>query len=232
MAMRGVSPVAHIDRDRGLIFRHGRSGSSTAYRSGAVVLDEDRSGRASQVPPPRVISDVMMVQGVATVRLRIPVLVPFLLVAFACHSALVPRYIVTTAPIDVGVRQGGLCVAVDPGDPQGVWWWEPGESGCSSRSTGPGIFRADEATVMARTQSAIEVRFRLGLHGDSTMPSVVDVRLAIQDSHMLAAATGARVTTVRRNDLEVPGQPDSHSKNQPSSNRCRPLKTPRERDDR
>jgi 1,6-anhydro-N-acetylmuramate kinase len=39
------------------------------------------------------------------------------------------------------------------------------------------------------------------------MPRFIDVRLAIQDGNMLAAATGARVATVRRNDLEVPGQP-------------------------
>jgi hypothetical protein len=62
--------------------------------------------------------------------------------------------------------------------------------------------------VVARIESAkIEVRFRLGLHGDSTMPSFVDVRLAIQDGNMLSAATGARVTTVRWNDLDVPGKP-------------------------
>jgi hypothetical protein len=146
--------------------------------------------------------------GEATsVRLRvIPVLAALMLVTLACRSALVPRYILTTAPLDVGVRGGGLCVAVDPADPKGVWWWEPGESGCSSRSTGPGVFRADDATVVAQTGSAkIEVRFRIGLH--STMPSFADVRLAIQDGDMLTTATGARVTTVRRSDLEVPGTP-------------------------
>ena len=154
------------------------------------------------------ISDVIMVLGVATsvlLTLR-PVLVGLLLVALACRSA---RYIVTTAPIDVGAGPLGLCVAVDPADPQGVWWWEPGQSGCSSRSTGPGVFHAGEATVLARTESAkIEVRFRLPLHGrpGSTMPTFVDVRLAIQDGNMLAATTGTRVPTDRRNDLEVPGK--------------------------
>ena len=103
-----------------------------------------------------------------------------------------------------------MCVAVDPADPQGVWWWEPGQSGCSSRSTGPGVFRAGQATVVTRTESAkTEVGFRLHLHGlpGSTMPSFVDVRLAIQDGNMLAAATGAWVTTGRRNDLDVPEKP-------------------------
>jgi hypothetical protein len=46
-----------------------------------------------------------------------------------------PRYVVTASPIDVRVGSG-LCVAVDPSDPKGVWWWQPGED-CSSRSTGP-----------------------------------------------------------------------------------------------
>jgi hypothetical protein len=125
------------------------------------------------------------------VRLTLrPVLVALLLVAVACCSALVPRYIVTTAPIDVGVRQGWLCMAVDPADPRGVCWWEPGESGCSSRSTGPGVFRAGDATVVTRTESAnIEVGFRLGLHGDSTMPSFVD---APRDSRRQHAGSGYR----------------------------------------
>jgi hypothetical protein len=64
--------------------------------------------------------------------------------------------------------------------------------------------------VVAHTESKqIEVRFRLQLHGrpNSTMPSFVDVRLAIQDGNVLAANTGARVTSERRNDLELPWKP-------------------------
>src|SRR3984893_13965415 len=123
-------------------------------------------------------------------------------------SAPVARYFITTAPIDVGVRSRGLCVAIDPTDSHGIWWWEPGRTGCSSRSTGPGVFRADAATVAARP-AAIHVRFHLPLivSPGSTMPSFADVRLALQDGGMQSLASGARVLTERRHDLEVPEQP-------------------------
>lgn len=141
------------------------------------------------------------------------VLVGLMLATVACRSvpptsARISHYIVTTAPIDVGVAHSGLCVAVDPADPQGVWWWQPGRSGCSSRSTGPGVFHATEATVVARTESAgIEARFRVPLHGGPGLPNFVEVHLTIQGRNMLAASTGARVTTERRNDLNVPEKP-------------------------
>lgn len=119
-----------------------------------------------------------------------------------------PRYIVTTAPLDVAVGSG-LCVAVAATAPRGVWWWQPGDAGCASRSTGPGVFDALDATVGDRTESgAIEVRFRVPLHfrPGSTMPPFADVRLTIQNGTMQAAATGARVTTTRRNDLDLPAR--------------------------
>jgi hypothetical protein len=56
------------------------------------------------------------------------------------------RYLVTANAIDVGVGPG-LCVAVDPADEHGVWWWEPGATGCDTRSTGPGLFQADRVVV-------------------------------------------------------------------------------------
>jgi hypothetical protein len=54
-----------------------------------------------------------------------------------------PRYVVTESPIDVG-RGIRLCIAVDPADHRGMWWWQPGATGCDSRSTGPGLFHAVE----------------------------------------------------------------------------------------
>lgn len=73
------------------------------------------------------------------------------------------RYLVSATPIDLGVRgPAHFCVAVDPTDRQGVWWWEAGATGCDSRSTGPAVFHADGASV-ANTASGIEVRFRIPL---------------------------------------------------------------------
>jgi hypothetical protein len=112
-----------------------------------------------------------------------------------------PRYIVTATPVDlVGVGHPGLCVAVDPADEHGVWWWEPGPSGCSRRTTGPTVLRAQLATVAtSRGSSDIEVRFQLPLMSGSR-----DVRLQLQEGSMRVMASGARVPTARRADLNIP----------------------------
>ena len=125
----------------------------------------------------------------------------------ACRSACqsrpsVPRYVVTASPIDVGVGTG-LCVAVDPLDQDGVWWWEPGASGCPSRSTGPGVFHAEHATVSQSAKSGlVALSFRVQTHSE-TRP-FVDVKLVVEDGDMRAVETGARVPIHRRNDLDVP----------------------------
>jgi hypothetical protein len=121
-----------------------------------------------------------------------------------------PRYLVTASPIDTGVSSQRLCVAVDAGDAHGVWWWAPGYAGCSGRSTGPGVFRAERGTVVASGASApVEVGFRLQLHRppDSSQPGFGDVRLTIEDGAFRAAASGDTVAMARRADLELPEMP-------------------------
>jgi catechol 2,3-dioxygenase-like lactoylglutathione lyase family enzyme len=115
------------------------------------------------------------------------------------------RYLVTTNAIDVGLRIR-LCIAVDPRDPQGVWWWQPGASGCTSRSTGPTVFHADGAAVFpsARPQLAA-VSFRLQTHS-RTPPAFLDIRLAIEDGRLRSLATGTTVALRRRSDLDIPEQ--------------------------
>src|SRR5215213_5496383 len=148
----------------------------------------------------------MMPVPIARMRRRSYLFVlPFVLGCSArlCSRSAVPRYIVTASPIDVGTFTPGLCVAVDPSTEHGVWWWEPGTSGCASRSTGPGVFEADQATVSHATQSpAINVRFRMGLH--SMARPFVEIHLVIEDDSMRVVASGARVPILRRPDLDVP----------------------------
>ena len=112
-----------------------------------------------------------------------------------------PRYIVTATPLNVvGVGHPGLCIAVDPADAHGVWWWEPGPSGCSRRTTGPTVFRAELATVAASPGSAaIDVRFQLHL-----MSGPRDIKLLLDESGMRVSPSGARVSTGRRADLDIP----------------------------
>jgi len=121
-----------------------------------------------------------------------------------------PGYIVTAAPIGVAGVSRALCVGVNPSDTQGVWWWEPGSSGCASRSTGPGVFHADHSAVAAANGTqAIEVRLRVRLKRapSSTSPDFVDIRLEIENGHIRDAASGATVATTRRPDLELPELP-------------------------
>ena len=105
-----------------------------------------------------------------------------------------PRYIVTSVPIDVRVGSR-LCVAVDPADPVGVWWWQPGTSGCSSRSTGPGVFRGNNAAVVVRDgSSGVDVRFHIALHQrpESLLLNDADIHLVLADGYLLAPADGLR----------------------------------------
>ena len=115
------------------------------------------------------------------------------------------RYFVTESPIDVGVGPR-ICVAVDPADAHGIWWWQPGRTGCSSRSTGPSVFHGEDASVSPPTPGLpVAVAFRIGTH--STTRPFVDVRLVIENDRLRVSDSGAHVALQRRNDLEVPEAP-------------------------
>jgi hypothetical protein len=122
----------------------------------------------------------------------------------ACRTGapLVPRYVVTVTPFSVvDPRHPGLCVAVDPADAHGVWWWEPGPSGCSTRTTGPTVFRAHLATVGKPSASgAIDVGFQVPL----MVGPPRDVRLVLHDNGMREVASGTQVSTERRSNLDIP----------------------------
>jgi hypothetical protein len=113
-----------------------------------------------------------------------------------------PRYLVTESPIDVG-RGIGLCIAVDPAHRDGIWWWEPGATGCDSRSTGPGLFHGDGATVAQSTPSgSFALGFRLGTHSASRQ--FVDVRLVVEAERMRTIESGVGVSVQRQTILDVP----------------------------
>jgi hypothetical protein len=130
------------------------------------------------------------------------VLILFTFAMIACQPKSDARYLVTESPIDVGVGTG-LCVAVNPSDQHGIWWWEPGASGCGSRSTGPAVFHAEDATVSPSTPSGpIAIRFRLGTH--STTRPFIEVRLIVDDGKMRALESGPPVSLGHRNNLDLP----------------------------
>src|SRR6266550_5972977 len=78
------------------------------------------------------------------------------------------RYLTTATPLAVGIATP-LCIAVDTLYPGRVWWWQPGNQGCQSRSTVPGIFVVFEPRVATDSgQNEVRVQFRLPLHAPVT----------------------------------------------------------------
>lgn len=110
------------------------------------------------------------------------------------------HYIATATPFHwLETVHPGFCVAVDPTDAHGVWWWEPGRSGCSSRSTGPKVFPADRATV-TEASGVIFSQFEVPLKNGGAL----EIKLRIDDEGMQREPSGERVSIERRRDLDVP----------------------------
>lgn len=132
-------------------------------------------------------------------RALVPLLILF---STGCStSPPLPRYIVTATPIDVVGGGFGVCIAVDPADAQGVWWWQPGPSGCASRTTGPTVFRGDLASVKPSTDSrTIDAGFTMQLIGSGSR----DVRFVLQDASLRVRGSDVQVATERRSDLDIP----------------------------
>jgi hypothetical protein len=123
------------------------------------------------------------------------------LVLVACRPGHA-RYMVTATPIDVGIGTG-LCLAVDPSDQHGIWWWQPGAAGCASRSTGPGVFHAAKGRVSTTVSGTpTSISFRLGTH--STTRPFIDLELLVENASIRALNTGATATLERRSTLDVP----------------------------
>jgi hypothetical protein len=131
--------------------------------------------------------------------------------AAACHAGVrrtsPPRYAVTALPLDVGVRPVMFCLAIDPNEPSGLWWWEPGPSGCTSRSTGPGVFHGDHTEVRSSGTGDVDARFEIQLHGAGARR----VEIGIANDTILAKSTGAGVPVERRYTLDIPGLQDTSS---------------------
>ena len=124
-------------------------------------------------------------------------------------------YIVTVEPISVHAGPGGLCVAIDPADQTGIWWWGPGRSGCASRNTFPGprqenarglaaLFHALNAVVSTDSSGTVHARFRLGMHGQ---PEFIDVELISRAGVIRCPSTQAEVPAKRINPLDIPFDP-------------------------
>jgi len=172
-----------------------------------------------KVAESEILSDVVaerspMTQVVIARRRRRTVFLLLSLAVLACSAtsqSMVPRYITSASPIEY------LCVAVDPLQKDGVWWWQSFTSGCATRSTGPGVFKADQATVSHATRSTVVITFRVGMH--STTEPFREIHLVIEGDSMHSIASGAGVPVVRRDNLDVP--PIDGSLDRPRADRRR-----------
>jgi hypothetical protein len=116
--------------------------------------------------------------------------------ALACQSS--DRYIVTTSEIDaLGVRGLNLCFAVEPTNPQGVWWWHQGRSGCVNRSSG--VMLGYRGKVTRQPSGSVEATFEVPMKVGEPRP----VQLVFSDGTVRAVTTGATVTTFRRSKLDM-----------------------------
>lgn len=110
-----------------------------------------------------------------------------------------PQYIVTAAPLKViDPAHPGLCIAVDPNDPKGIWWWDAGRSGCSTSSSS--TMAAHEAHVTTSATGVTVGSFRVGLVSNETRA----VSLEISGGRIRDALTGLVVPAERRQSLDVP----------------------------
>ena len=110
-----------------------------------------------------------------------------------------PRYIVSAKPLALLSGGNGFCVAVDPTNPHGAWWWEPGKTGCSSRSTGPTVFPADRADVRT-VADTVDVQFEIQLHSGNAAP----IKLTVTRDAMRHEPSGDQVPIDHRRDLDIP----------------------------
>ena len=113
-----------------------------------------------------------------------------------------PRYIVTSTPLKV-IDPGhpGLCVAIDPKDPKGIWWWEPGRSGCTSISSS--TMAAWRASVRRGTGGTVDASFQVGLISNDSL----QVQLHVFDGRIRDTISGLSVAAERRDTLDVPERP-------------------------
>jgi len=117
-----------------------------------------------------------------------------------CSTSSGGRYIVSASPLNLlRTAHPGMCVAVDPSNPAGVWWWEPGKSGCATRSTGPELFPGWKARV-STTSGVTDIRFEVPLMVNDPL----QVRLTLDDRRMRYEASGEQVGIERRKNLDVP----------------------------
>jgi hypothetical protein len=116
-------------------------------------------------------------------------------------------YLVTKAPLDVGVRLMRLCIAVRNSD---VWWWQGGQNGCETRTSN--VVQADRVMI---TTTQTDRRFTFALpptllsesaNGDGVVVAVI--LRAEGDTLSSVGPNGAiaQVALFERPNVDIPEQ--------------------------
>ena len=106
-----------------------------------------------------------------------------------------PTYAVTLEPLTVGTGQ--ICLAIDEHDADHLWWWQPGRSGCNTRSTDP-LFK-NKARVGFSSSGGTDIQWNHRQYG-----TVRSFAFHLEGGFFYSPATGQRVAMVERARLDVP----------------------------
>lgn len=99
-------------------------------------------------------------------------------------------FLLTTKPLDVGIPQQPLCIAVTSDIPPQISYWDPGTD-CSTRNSSVGT--AEVVSISKPDTTSLLVDLRIPQH-----VGVADVTLRITPSSILCVGTGAQQTAQRR----------------------------------
>ena len=125
------------------------------------------------------------------------------------------KYVVSAEPIRVHTGPAGLCVAIDPVDRAGIWWWGPGRSGCTTRNTEThenatgiaALFHPTDAVVSMDPSGTVHAHFRLGLHARPGEPEYLEIDLTAESDAIRCTSTQATVKVKWLNVLDIPLDP-------------------------
>jgi hypothetical protein len=116
-------------------------------------------------------------------------------------------YLVTKAPLDVGVRSIRLCIAVRNSD---LWWWQAGRSGCETRTRN--VVQADHVMITTtQTDRRFTFAVPLTLLPESTNGDSVAVAVVLHADGETLSSVGpngviAQVAIVERPNVDIPEQ--------------------------
>jgi len=126
---------------------------------------------------------------------------PFLvMLVIFCGCGHDDGYLITERPLVQ--TAGGLCVGINPNEPDGVWWWNVGRSGCSTRSSA--IMHPADA-IVRRVGHTVDVQFKVGMIAQPPQ----SLHIIVEDRSARLADLPTPITTplIERQALDMSEEP-------------------------